>query len=116
MSESESKIRNLGIDCIDCILKIGRDFQNMNKWHSTYYDMVKLLCDTIEYLRKTTLSDIVAYMLLGIVLCVIEIDMLRLVFKKSIGHCIFGWYDCDATGFSGVAAAGMRKYCRKKCL
>lgn len=37
---------------IDHILKIGRDFQNSDKWHGAHYDTVKLLCDTIEYLRK----------------------------------------------------------------
>ena len=37
---------------IDHILKIGRDFQNSDRWHGATYDTAKLLCDTIENLRK----------------------------------------------------------------
>ena len=37
---------------IDHILEIGRTFQNSDKWHGATYDTAKLLCDTIENLRK----------------------------------------------------------------
>ena len=37
---------------IDHILEIGRNFQNSDKWHGATYDTAKLLCDTIENLRK----------------------------------------------------------------
>ena len=37
---------------VDHILKIGRDLQNSDKWHGATYDTAKLLCDTIENLRK----------------------------------------------------------------
>ena len=39
-----------------------------------------------------------------------------LVFRKSIGHDILGWHDCDETGFDGASATGTCKYCGKKCL
>ena len=33
------------------VLKIGRDFRDKDRWYGAHYDTVKLLCDTIEYLR-----------------------------------------------------------------
>jgi len=48
----DSSIINMKNMDIDHILKIGRDFQNTDTWHGAHYDTVKLLCDTIEYLRK----------------------------------------------------------------
>ena len=37
---------------IDHILEIGRNFQNSDRWHGATYDTAKLLCDTIENLKK----------------------------------------------------------------
>jgi len=37
---------------IDHVLAIGRDLQNSDRWRGAQYDTVKLLCDTIERLRK----------------------------------------------------------------
>lgn len=51
-SNLDSTIINFNNMDIDHILKIGRDFQNTDKWHGAHYDTVKLLCDTIEHLRK----------------------------------------------------------------
>ena len=48
----DSPIINMEYADIDHILKIGRDFQNTDTWHGAHYDTVKLLCDTIEHLRK----------------------------------------------------------------
>ena len=62
------------------------------------------------------MGDIVAYVLLGIVSCVIGLNMLGLLFRKRIGHDILGWHDCDETGFDGASATGTCKYCGKKCL
>ena len=45
-------LKNVDHMDIDHILKIGRDFQNSDKWHGATYDTAKLLCDTIENLRK----------------------------------------------------------------
>ena len=42
---------------IDDILKIGRDFQNSDKWHGATYDTAKLLCDTIEMLRNKVKNE-----------------------------------------------------------
>ncbi len=36
---------------VEHVLDIGRDFQNQDRLHGAHYDTVKLLCDTIEYLR-----------------------------------------------------------------
>ena len=36
---------------VEQVLRIGRNFQNTDRWHGAHYDTVKLLCDTIEYLR-----------------------------------------------------------------
>ena len=36
---------------VEHVLDIGRDFQNQDGFHGAHYDTVKLLCDTIEYLR-----------------------------------------------------------------
>lgn len=60
--------------------------------------------------------DIIAYVLLGIASCAIVLCMLGFVFRKSIGHDILGWHDCDATGFDGASATGTCKYCGKECL
>ena len=51
-SVSGSPIINMEYVDIDHILKVGRDFQNTDTWHGAHYDTVKLLCDTIEHLRK----------------------------------------------------------------
>ena len=48
----DSPIINMEYVDIDHILKVGRDFQNTDTWHGAHYDTVKLLCDTIEHLRK----------------------------------------------------------------
>jgi hypothetical protein len=50
-SDSPSIINMEYVD-IDHILKVGRDFQNTDTWRGAHFDTVKLLCDTIEYLRK----------------------------------------------------------------
>ena len=47
-----SPIINMENMDIDHILKIGRDFQNTDTWRGAHFDTVKLLCDTIEHLRK----------------------------------------------------------------
>lgn len=47
-----SSIINMEYVDIDHILKVGRDFQNTDTWRGAHFDTVKLLCDTIEYLRK----------------------------------------------------------------
>jgi len=47
-----SSIINMENMDIDHILKIGRDFQNTDTWRGAHFDTVKLLCDTIEHLRK----------------------------------------------------------------
>ncbi len=36
---------------VEHVLDIGRDFQKQDRLHGAHYDTVKLLCDTIEYLR-----------------------------------------------------------------
>ena len=36
---------------VETVLKIGRDYQNKDGYRGAHYDTVKLLCDTIEYLR-----------------------------------------------------------------
>lgn len=36
---------------VEYVLKIGRDYQNKDGFRGAHYDTVKLLCDTIEYLR-----------------------------------------------------------------
>lgn len=36
---------------VENVLKIGRDYQNKDGDRGAHYDTVKLLCDTIEYLR-----------------------------------------------------------------
>ena len=36
---------------VEFVLKIGRDYQNKDGFRGAHYDTVKLLCDTIEYLR-----------------------------------------------------------------
>ena len=36
---------------VDTVLKIGRDYQNKDGYRGAHFDTVKLLCDTIEYLR-----------------------------------------------------------------
>lgn len=55
-----------------------------------------------------------------IVLVLSGIPLLALVlgtiFKKSIGHDVFGWHDCTPTGFDGASMVGKCKYCGKKCL
>ena len=51
-SSLDSSIINMENMDIDHILKVGRDFQNTDTWHGAHYDTVKLLCDTIEHLRK----------------------------------------------------------------
>ena len=51
-SSLDSPIINMEYVDIDHILRIGRDFQNTDTWHGAHYDTVKLLCDTIEHLRK----------------------------------------------------------------
>ena len=51
-SSLDSSIINMENMDIDHILKVGRDFQNTDKWHGAQYDTAKLLCDTIEHLRK----------------------------------------------------------------
>ena len=38
------------------------------------------------------------------------------IFKKSIGHDVFGWHDCTPTEFDGASMVGKCKYCGKKCL
>ena len=38
------------------------------------------------------------------------------VFRRSWGHDIMGWHDCDASGFDGVSATGRCKYCGKECM
>jgi hypothetical protein len=48
----DSSIINMENMDIDHILKVGRDFQNTDTWRGAHYDTVKLLCDTIEHLRK----------------------------------------------------------------
>jgi hypothetical protein len=47
----DSSIINMEYVDIDHILKVGRDFQNTDTWRGAHFDTVKLLCDTIEYLR-----------------------------------------------------------------
>ena len=47
-----SSIINMEYVDIDHILKVGRDFQNTDTWRGAHYDTAKLLCDTIEHLRK----------------------------------------------------------------
>ena len=37
---------------VDQVLKIGRDFQDQDKWHGAHYDTARLLCDTIERLEQ----------------------------------------------------------------
>ena len=48
----DSSIINIENMDIDHILKVGRDFQNTDTWRGAHFDTVKLLCDTIEHLRK----------------------------------------------------------------
>lgn len=48
----DSSIINMENMDIDHILKVGRDFQNTDTWRGAHFDTVKLLCDTIEHLRK----------------------------------------------------------------
>lgn len=49
---SNPDLKNVDHMDVDHILKIGRDLQNSDKWHGATYDTAKLLCDTIENLRK----------------------------------------------------------------
>lgn len=51
-SSLDSSIINMENMDIDHILKVGRDFQNTDTWRGAHFDTVKLLCDTIEHLRK----------------------------------------------------------------
>ena len=52
-----------------------------------------------------------------IVLCPIGfMVMAATIFRKSLGHDVLGWHDCDATGFDGASATGTCKYCGKECL
>ena len=37
---------------VDQVLKIGRDFQNQDRWRGAHYDTARLLCDTIERLNQ----------------------------------------------------------------
>ena len=37
---------------VDEVLRIGRGMQALDHWHGATYDTVKLLCDTIEDLRR----------------------------------------------------------------
>ena len=43
--------------------------------------------------------------------------ILCFVFRKSIGHDIMGWHDCDnIIGSDGCSKHGICKYCGKECM
>ena len=61
-------------------------------------DILVVICGIIGFL-----------MVLFMVLC--------FVFRKSIGHDIMGWHECDnITGFDGCSKHGICKYCGKECM
>lgn len=42
---------------VDEVLRIGRSMQEKDTWHGATYDTVKLLCDTIEDLRRKLVDN-----------------------------------------------------------
>ena len=63
-------------------------------------------------LVKILTIGVVIFIVSGILMFILGLTICR----KSIGHDIFGWHDCDVEGCDGASLVGTCKYCGQKCM